>query len=77
MSIKKNKKNIHNFFLNLALEQAKRNLGNTKNNPSVGCLIVKNGIVIGEGWHKKYGESHAEINALNNCSEDPSGADFP
>lgn len=34
-------------------------------NPMVGCVIVKNGKIIGEGWHQKYGEAHAEVNAVN------------
>jgi len=43
-------------------------------NPNVGCVIVKNGRVIGEGWHEKAGTAHAEVNALNACAEMPAGA---
>lgn len=43
-------------------------------NPSVGCVIVKRGRIIGEGWHEKAGQPHAEVNALARCSEDPAGA---
>lgn len=43
-------------------------------NPNVGCVIVKGGRVIGEGWHSKAGEGHAEANALAACSESPEGA---
>ncbi|AYN24923.1 bifunctional diaminohydroxyphosphoribosylaminopyrimidine deaminase/5-amino-6-(5-phosphoribosylamino)uracil reductase RibD [Buchnera aphidicola (Rhopalosiphum maidis)] len=41
----------------------------TSPNPNVGCVIVKNNKIIGEGWHKKYGKNHAEINALNMAGE--------
>jgi len=43
-------------------------------NPLVGCVIVKDGRVIGEGYHERYGELHAERNALRNCKEDPRDA---
>lgn len=39
-------------------------------NPMVGCVIVHNGQIIGEGYHQKYGEAHAEVNAINNVSEE-------
>lgn len=47
-----------------ALALAKRAYGATSPNPLVGAVIVRNGEIIGEGWHKKAGEVHAEINAL-------------
>jgi diaminohydroxyphosphoribosylaminopyrimidine deaminase/5-amino-6-(5-phosphoribosylamino)uracil reductase len=43
-------------------------------NPNVGCVIVKDGRIIGEGWHQKAGDPHAEVNALTVCSENPRGA---
>jgi len=43
-------------------------------NPNVGCVIVKDGRIIGEGWHEKAGEPHAEARALEACSEPPEGA---
>jgi diaminohydroxyphosphoribosylaminopyrimidine deaminase/5-amino-6-(5-phosphoribosylamino)uracil reductase len=43
-------------------------------NPNVGCVIVRGGRVIGEGWHAKAGEGHAEANALAACTESPQGA---
>lgn len=46
----------------------------TRNNPRVGCLLVKNGIVIGRGVHLQDGGAHAEVQALATASEDPSGA---
>ena len=43
-------------------------------NPAVGCVIVRDGRVIGEGWHAKAGEAHAEVHALAACGESPQGA---
>src|SRR5687767_15394694 len=43
-------------------------------NPAVGCVIVKQGRVIGEGWHEKAGEPHAEVRALAAATESPQGA---
>ncbi len=59
------KKN-HNFFSNLAFNIAENHLGKTKNNPSVGCVIVKNDTVIGSAATSLGGRPHAEFNALNN-----------
>ncbi len=59
-----------------AVELAKRGVGAVNPNPLVGAVIVKDGRIIGEGWHERYGELHAERNALKSCSEDPSGADM-
>lgn len=53
---------------------AKRGHGTTWPNPMVGAVVVKNGKIIGEGFHQKKGEAHAEIDALNNCTESPEGA---
>jgi len=57
-----------------ALELAARASGCTHPNPLVGCVIVKNGQVIGEGWHREAGGAHAEINALVNAGDDANGA---
>jgi diaminohydroxyphosphoribosylaminopyrimidine deaminase/5-amino-6-(5-phosphoribosylamino)uracil reductase len=46
------------------LELAASGLGSVQPNPMVGCVITAQGQIIGEGWHKKYGETHAEVNAL-------------
>jgi diaminohydroxyphosphoribosylaminopyrimidine deaminase/5-amino-6-(5-phosphoribosylamino)uracil reductase len=51
-------------FMRRALELARRGLGKTSPNPAVGAVLVKNGRVIGEGWHKKAGGPHAEIEAI-------------
>ncbi len=48
-----------------ALQLAQNGLGTTYPNPMVGSVIVHNGKIIGEGWHKKAGEPHAEVNAVN------------
>ncbi len=54
----------HNFFSNLAFNLAENNLGKTKLNPSVGCLIVKDDSVISSGVTSINGRPHAEVNAL-------------
>lgn len=48
-----------------ALELAALGRGYVSPNPMVGCVIVHEGRIIGEGWHRKYGEAHAEVNAIN------------
>ena len=58
------------------IELAKRGMGYTSPNPMVGAVIVKDGRIIGEGWHERYGELHAERNALKHCKELPQGADM-
>ena len=62
-------------YMRLAIELAKNGTGFTNPNPLVGAVIVKDGRVIGKGWHERYGDLHAERNALENCTEDPKGAD--
>lgn len=61
-------------FMKRAIELAKQGVGWTAPNPLVGAVVVKSGRVIGEGYHRKYGELHAERNALATCTEDPAGA---
>lgn len=48
-----------------AIDLAKQGSGKVSPNPVVGCVIVKNGLVIGEGFHEKYGSEHAEVNAVS------------
>ena len=62
---KNNFKTRHSFFLSLAFKQAEINLGSTSNNPSVGCVVEKNGSVISSGYTSINGRPHAEFNALN------------
>jgi diaminohydroxyphosphoribosylaminopyrimidine deaminase/5-amino-6-(5-phosphoribosylamino)uracil reductase len=57
-----------------AIELAQEGVGYTSPNPLVGAVIVKNGRIIGEGYHKLYGGPHAEINAFKNAIEDVEGA---
>jgi len=51
-----------------AMELAQRGLYSTMPNPRVGCVLVRDGVVIGEGWHVRAGEGHAEVNALADAS---------
>ncbi len=51
-------------FMGRALELAKRGLGLTNPNPMVGCVVARDGRIIAEGWHRRYGEDHAEAMAL-------------
>lgn len=60
-------------YMRLALELAERGRGWTAPNPVVGAVIVKDGRVIGSGWHERYGMAHAERNALAACRESPKG----
>ena len=61
-------------YMKRALELSLKAVGHTSPNPMVGCVIVKNEKIIGEGYHKRYGELHAERNALADCKENPEGA---
>lgn len=53
------------LFMLRALELASKGLGRVSPNPMVGCVIVYNDKIIGEGWHQKLGEPHAEVNAID------------
>ena len=64
----------HERYMARALELAARGAGWTNPNPQVGAVIVKDGGIIGEGWHAAYGKLHAEREALAHCVEDPRGA---
>jgi diaminohydroxyphosphoribosylaminopyrimidine deaminase/5-amino-6-(5-phosphoribosylamino)uracil reductase len=55
---------VDRLFLQAALELAARGMNSTTPNPRVGCLIVRDGVVVGRGWHVRTGEGHAEVNAL-------------
>lgn len=68
------KKLKDNDYMKIALQLAEKGCGFTAPNPMVGAVIVKNNKIIGEGWHQKYGEMHAERNALAACTESLAGA---
>ena len=61
-------------YMKRALELAKKAMGYTFPNPMVGCVVVKDGRIVTEGYHERCGEYHAERNALTKCSEDLTGA---
>jgi diaminohydroxyphosphoribosylaminopyrimidine deaminase/5-amino-6-(5-phosphoribosylamino)uracil reductase len=52
------------FYIRRCLELAEIAIGNVSPNPMVGCVIVVDGKIIGEGYHQKFGEAHAEPNAI-------------
>ena len=63
-------------YMQRALALAQQAAGRTAPNPLVGCVIVRDGRIVGEGYHKKIGTSHAEINALNMAGDQARGADL-
>lgn len=56
-------------YMQRALELAQLGRGSVSPNPMVGCVIVHEGTIIGEGWHRLYGEAHAEVNAVNSVAD--------
>jgi diaminohydroxyphosphoribosylaminopyrimidine deaminase/5-amino-6-(5-phosphoribosylamino)uracil reductase len=60
---------IHEKYISRCISLAKNGLGTTYPNPMVGSVIVYEGKIIGEGWHKKAGEPHAEVNAVNSVHD--------
>ncbi len=61
-------------YIQLAIEIAKKGMGNVSPNPLVGCIILKNDKIIGAGYHEKFGKNHAEINAINSSIENLEGS---
>jgi diaminohydroxyphosphoribosylaminopyrimidine deaminase / 5-amino-6-(5-phosphoribosylamino)uracil reductase len=61
-------------YLARALELAERGRGTTHPNPIVGAVLVRDGKVVGEGWHERKGEPHAEVHALRSAGESARGA---
>src|SRR6187402_3485225 len=61
-------------FMAQALRLAERGIYSTMPNPRVGCVLVKAGQVIAEGWHIRAGEAHAEVNALAAAGDNARGA---
>jgi diaminohydroxyphosphoribosylaminopyrimidine deaminase/5-amino-6-(5-phosphoribosylamino)uracil reductase len=62
------------YYMKMALKLAEKGRGYVSPNPLVGAIIVKDGRIIGRGYHQRYGGNHAEINALKNASEDVAGS---
>ncbi len=61
--------NTNEVYIKRCLELARHGLGTTYPNPLVGCVIVHDGKIIGEGWHKKAGEAHAEVRAIESVKD--------
>ena len=57
-----------------AIELARRGEGLVEPNPMVGCVIVRDGAVVGEGWHQQFGGPHAEVEALRAAGPNARGA---
>ena len=66
--------NIDEKYMRMAIELAKKGAGAVNPNPMVGAVVVKNGEVIGKGYHKFFGGPHAEVYALEEAGEDAHGA---
>lgn len=62
------------YYMARALILAERGRYTTDPNPRVGCVLVKNGEIIGEGWHERAGQAHAEVYALNHATQSVEGA---
>jgi len=61
--------NFDEKYMLRCLELAKNGLGNVAPNPMVGCVIVFDGKIIGEGYHQEYGKAHAEVNAIHSVKD--------
>src|SRR5438067_6293399 len=61
-------------WMRRALELAERGRGWVEPNPLVGAVVVRDGRAVGEGWHRRYGEAHAEVNALAEAGDAARGA---
>ena len=59
----------HQLFMQRALDLARLGSGRVSPNPMVGCVIIRDGQIIGEGWHREYGGPHAEVNAMSSVTD--------
>ncbi|MDN3653884.1 bifunctional diaminohydroxyphosphoribosylaminopyrimidine deaminase/5-amino-6-(5-phosphoribosylamino)uracil reductase RibD [Thalassotalea ponticola] len=66
--------NNHEYYMQLAIKLARNGLYSTSPNPRVGCVIVNNGDIVGQGYHIKAGQGHAEVNALAEAGAQARGA---
>ena len=74
---KKNSKSLIDSdikWLTRAVSLARKGWGHVRPNPMVGCVLVKNGKVVGEGWHEEFGGPHAEVNALKMAGSNTQGS---
>src|ERR1035437_7038109 len=62
--------NAHEKYMKRCLELARKGFGKVAPNPMVGCVIVHNGKIIGQGFHKQHGSAHAEVNAINSVENE-------
>lgn len=67
---------VHETYMRRALELARRAEGRTRPNPTVGAVVVREGRIVGEGFHPAAGEPHAEVFALRQAGEEARGADL-
>ena len=65
---------INSDYMKLAIQLALQGTGYTSPNPLVGAVIVKDDQIIGQGYHARYGDLHAERAALAACTQSPEGA---
>lgn len=63
-------------YMSMAIELSLKGLGSTSPNPIVGCIVVKDGVVVGSGYHRCAGGSHAELIALRQAGQKAKGADL-
>ncbi|OSZ78042.1 riboflavin biosynthesis protein RibD [Chitinophagaceae bacterium IBVUCB1] len=59
---------MHEVYMRRCLELAQKGKGNVSPNPMVGAVLVHNGHIIGEGWHREYGQAHAEVNCIDSVA---------
>ena len=67
-------KNLNERFMKLALKLAQKGEGKTSPNPMVGAVVVKKGKIVGQGYHRRFGSPHAEVNALKDAGTKAKGA---
>lgn len=64
---------LDGHFMARAIELARRGCNTTMPNPRVGCVVVNNGVIVGEGWHERAGQPHAEVHALRMAGSQAKG----